>query len=648
MKNGLIRICTAILCLFHFGTFAQCGDCEQLVELVTNGNFSSGNNGFSSDLNYVTGFFCPLCPENTYTVGANATFYHSDFTGSDHTNPPFGNFFIANGSAVDGASVWCQSFAVQPGVDYTFSFWARDVTNNSNAHPLALLEPVFNGIPAGDTLQASGGWQQFTFTWNSGSETYLDLCIINHQSLSGGNDFGLDDISLSACENIILSQTADAGPDLVLCSHDIAQIGQTSLNGYSYQWDNATGLSATNLGNPQFFGINETTSSQFLTYILTTDSAGVGCITTDTVSIELKGLPGLDLGPNEQICPGNTITLDAGNNWDSLLWSGGETTPVIEVGAGDYAVTAYYNGCDTTDQISITEVVMPIIELGNDTTICEGSSLLLNAGVIGWWNGSILSDTLGVINAGNYQFTYTNGPCTTSDDIDIAVTPLPEVNISSENEFCQGSTLTITASTSGLWSTGESGTSITVNEGGYYDIVVVNLNCTRSAGIDVVMNPLPIMPEIDNLSICEDDSVPLDAYHEYNQYYLWSNGDTTSYTTLSGAGYYEVQVGNACDTSEVEFYLDTYRCNWGLYIPSAFTPNEDDINEGWAVEGYNVTEVRIHVYNRFGDLIFYTDELGKKWQPGTGVGDDVYNYYVTAKTFDGEDFEEKGRLYLLR
>ena len=648
MKHLIITTAIVIAILSNHNLQAQCGACQEQVELVTNGNFSSGNSGFTTDLNYVTGFFCPLCPENTYTIGANATFYHSDFTGSDHTNPPFGNFFIANGAAVDGASVWCQSFAVQPGVDYTFSFWARDVTNNSNAHPMALLEPIMNGVPAGDTLEASGGWQQFTYTWNSGSDTFLDLCIVNHQSNSGGNDFGIDDISLSACENIILSQVANAGPDLILCSNEVSNIGQPSITGYNYQWDNPTGLSSVSVSNPQFSEENQTTSSQFLTYVLTSDSANVGCITHDTLQIELKPLPLLDLGPDQDICPGTTTTLNAGNNWDSVLWSDNQNTNSIIASSGDFSVVVTYNGCDTSDQITITEIAMPDIELGNDTTLCEGDELVLYTGISGEWNNGDIADSLTISEAGNYTFTYENGPCSTSDQITISITPLPDVTVSPDTAFCQGTQVTIYASTIGLWNTGETADHITVQNEGYYDVVVANGNCTKSAGVQVDMNPLPVIPDIGDMSICEDDSISLDAYHEFNKYYLWSNGDTTSYSMISGAGYYEVEVGNNCDTTELEFYLDTYPCSWGIFIPTAFTPNDDDINEGWAVRGYNVTEVKVYVYNRFGDLIFYATELDKKWQPSLGIGDDVYNYYVTAKTFDGEDFEEKGRLYLLR
>lgn len=648
MKFSSFLFAILFILSLQLKTFAQCGPCRKQVELITNGNFSNGNNGFSSDLNYATGFFCPLCPENTYTVGANATFYHNDFTGSDHTNPPFGSFFIANGSANDGAQIWCQSLPVQSNIDYTFSFWARDVTNNSNPHPLALLEPIFNGVPAGDTLEADGGWQQFNFTWNSGSNTTLDLCIINHQTNSGGNDFGLDDISLSACENIYLSQTANAGPDASLCSLESLQIGQMTIPGYSYHWDNATGLNSTIISSPVFSLENQTESSLTQTYILSTDSANVGCVTTDTIQIQVLPMPTFELGDDVDICPGTFATLQAGNQWESVTWSDGQQGDIIQTGPASLTATVTFGICVTTDDITVSEIPMPEVFLGNDTTICEGDVLILHAGVMGTWNDDVQSDTLEVSQADIYSFEYINGPCSVDDEIMVAVTPLPNIVITADSSFCEGTTLLITANAVGLWNTGEVANAITVDDEGYYDIVVINQNCSKSAGIDVKQEPLPVIPDFEYFSICEDDSLILDATHEYNSYYNWSNGDTTSYASLQGKGFYKMNIGNHCDTTEVEFYIDTYPCTWAIFIPTAFTPNDDEINEGWFVSGYNVTEVRVHVYNRFGDLIFFADELGEKWNPSLGIGDDVYSYYVTAKTFDGDDFEEKGRLYLLR
>ncbi len=648
--SHLIRICTIALLIagIHNDSNAQCGDCQYQTDLIINGNFSSGNSGFTSELNYVTGLFCPLCPENTYTIGSNAFFYHSGFSGTDHTNPPSGNFFIANAPGQEGSVVWCENLTVQPDVDYTFTFWARDITNNANAHPLALLQPSFNGVLGIDTLVAAGGWASLSVQWNSGTETSLLLCIVNQQSQTGGNDFGLDDLSFTACENYVLSQNANAGPDQNICSNVISQLGASPSSGYSYSWNNSTGLNSTSIANPNLQITNVTEFSLTQTYVLTTDSAGVGCITTDTIEVTILPMPYFNLGENFSICPDTTTILDAGIGWDNISWSTGLSTQTIEASAGIYATTVSYNQCTATDSITIGFVDLPIIDFGPDSSFCENDALILNAGIVGTWSNGTISDQLEVFNSGEYSFTYTQNNCQVSDTINVEMFTYPSISITSDSGFCQGTTLTLEATISGLWSTGHVGNSITIEQPGYYDIVAANGPCISSAGVNtnMTLQPVALLPL--NYSICEDESLELNAFFESNSYYLWSNGDSTSSTTINQPGSYFVDVANVCDTIRTEVTVDTYPCSWAIYIPSSFTPNDDDINESWTVQGYNVTNVRVYVYNRLGNLIFYATDLGLPWTPGTGIGDDVYNYTVEAINFHGDSVTRHGHLYLLR
>ncbi len=637
-----------LMTLFHPFAYSQCGDCKFQTDRIVNGNFSTGNNGFTSDLNYVTGLFCPLCPENTYTVGTNAFFYHSGFLGTDHTNPPNGNFFIANAPGQAGAIVWCETLAVQPDVDYTFTFWARDITNNANIHPLALLQASFNGVIGNDTLVASGGWSSLSISWNSGSAISLVLCIVNQQSQTGGNDFGLDDISLIGCENYMLSQIANAGSDQSICSNVFAQLGQSTANGYTYGWDNSTGLNSNSTSNPMLQISNTSGASISQTYILTTDSAGVGCITTDTVEVTILSMPDFDLGENFSICAGMTTTLDAGVGWDSIAWATGQNSQTIECTSGSFYATVSYELCNATDSITISYIDLPVVNLGPDTSFCENDTLTLYSGIIGAWSDGSYSDQLPLHNTGEYFFTYTENNCSVSDTVEVEMFTYNEITITSDSIFCQGSSFFLQSSISGLWNTGDVSNEIVISTPGYYDIVTSNGPCVSSAGVNVTMILQPVSELPHSFSMCEDEQIELNAFFESNIYYLWSTDDTTSTITVDEPGAYFVEVGNACDTLHSEFTIDTYPCSWALFIPSSFTPNEDDINESWTVRGYNVTNVRVYVYNRLGDLIFHATDIDLPWTPGIGIGDDVYNYTVEALNFQGEEVTRHGHLYLLR
>jgi hypothetical protein len=112
-----------------------------------------------------------------------------------------------NGSAPSyQGKVW-ETFApvpVLPDTTYAFSFY---LTNSNGQNP-AIIQPFINGAPIGPGVSALGfftdgipghEWQQFTFTWNSGSSTTAILSLVNQQTVGGGagDDFGIDTIAFS-------------------------------------------------------------------------------------------------------------------------------------------------------------------------------------------------------------------------------------------------------------------------------------------------------------------------------------------------------------------------------------------------------------------------------------------------------------------
>ncbi|MAZ30898.1 MAG: hypothetical protein CMP57_02265 [Flavobacteriales bacterium] len=161
--------------------------------LVTNGDFSSGNTNFNSSYNYSIN---NLYPEGVYTVTTNPNFVHNGFTGSGE-----GNFMVVNGSTSPGTQVWCQDIEVQSQSNYDFSSEVTTVAGGNEA----LLQFSINGEVIGTPFSAPssiGGWDTFNAMWNSGINTVAEICIINQNIGGGGNDFGLDEITFTTlCES---------------------------------------------------------------------------------------------------------------------------------------------------------------------------------------------------------------------------------------------------------------------------------------------------------------------------------------------------------------------------------------------------------------------------------------------------------------
>ncbi|MCS7084608.1 MAG: GEVED domain-containing protein, partial [Bacteroidia bacterium] len=91
-------------------------------------------------------------------------------------------------------------------------------------------------------------------------------------------------------------------------------------------------------------------------------STGAGCFVVDSVSIITLPSPRPDLGPDRTVCPGSTLTLDAGVPEAEYLWSNGAATPSISVsGEGEYWVEVSYGICSARDTIRISFVPPPSV-----------------------------------------------------------------------------------------------------------------------------------------------------------------------------------------------------------------------------------------------------------------------------------------------
>src|SRR5690606_38494590 len=93
-----------------------------------------------------------LWPEATYTVVANPSSVHSNFSScSDHTPSPGTMQMVINGSDVAGVVIWSQSVAVTPNADYEFSYWVQSVV----AEAPSQLQLYVNGVAAGPIYTAN-------------------------------------------------------------------------------------------------------------------------------------------------------------------------------------------------------------------------------------------------------------------------------------------------------------------------------------------------------------------------------------------------------------------------------------------------------------------------------------------------------------
>lgn len=174
--------------------------------LIFNSDFSLGNTGFTSDLNYTTTY----SPCNYYV--APTWFTWTDPTLIDNTPTSDGMYMSIDGCTTSGI-LWETTLPVNSFTNYDFSFWA---TRADQIQPI--FEIHFIGNVSGDNIVATlndipytGVWTWDMYSvpiWNSGSNTSLTIRIVNLETNGYGNDFGFDDFDFHANDTADCADTA--------------------------------------------------------------------------------------------------------------------------------------------------------------------------------------------------------------------------------------------------------------------------------------------------------------------------------------------------------------------------------------------------------------------------------------------------------
>lgn len=191
-----------------------------------------------------------------------------------------------------------------------------------------------------------------------------------------------------------------------------------------------------------------------------------------------------------------------------------------------------------------------------------------------------------------------------------------------------------------------------VKETGIYYIKVKNANnCDSIAYYDLTFN---FKPRIDlGADTCFITPQPIilkvdSGYSNYN--WMGVNSPDHTYPAIS-PGKYTVTVSNQCGTAvdQIEIFND---CEFPVYMPTAFTPNNDGLNDVYLFPSLNKNRfVSLKIYNRYGQEVFRSSDATKGWNgklynkyQATGV----YVYLLEILTLDGRKILKKGSFTLLR
>ncbi len=182
-------------------------NCPVTTNLIVNGDFTSGNSGFTSDYNFIADnpvVNNELVVEGRYGVHNNPREMHNGFCvmASDAVRSPVsgGNMLMGNAANV-ASDLWRQSVTVQANKDYVFSFYATSLAGTPNTVYFGIFTSCYQtGANLNFAFETSDcQWTRYTYQFNSGTNTELTLAMRNITTVAFGNDLAIDDIQMYEC-----------------------------------------------------------------------------------------------------------------------------------------------------------------------------------------------------------------------------------------------------------------------------------------------------------------------------------------------------------------------------------------------------------------------------------------------------------------
>ena len=548
------------------------------------------------------------------------------------------------------------------------------------------------------TASSSNPGTQYTWVPLNGLNTGSGSVVIANPSATGTYTYLVTGTDANQCVGTATTSVWVNPIPVLTTTSAIICVGQQTATltassttaGTAYSWSPATGLSST-IGN----SINGTPVA---TQIYTVNGIDTNtCYGSATATITVNPLPVISVNSGTICLGAQTNLVGAGANtytWTPAL--GLSSTTSNAVSASPSVTTTYTlggtdaNTCTNTATATVLVHALPNVQIvPSATAICIGNQDALTASgavTYTWSPATGLNTTHGITVQANpiipyaiYTVTATDiNNCINSNTVGIVVNALPTVSISPVSPECVPFCATFTASsnpalTAYNWDFGNGSNDSATVSGGTSNIVtvscftvagtyhvkltVIDINtCINStvrnlvalshplADFDYGPQPVSVLtPEVQ----FTNQSTPGLPYHSWNFGDPYGHDTSTvnnpmhSYTDV---GTYmvtlTVSTANGCSATVVKPIIINE--DYALYIPNAFSPNGDGKNETFKPVGEGVSNYKFYIFDRWGLLIFYTEDFNQGWDGRyQGKGDQILQQDVYVWKIQLTDFRNK-------
>ncbi len=514
------------------------------------------------------------------------------------------------------------------------------------------------------------------------------------------NQISQDDVTVTVRAPLSLSHT----PDTLLCREAGANLYGWGSGGnqasYQFTWS-AIGLAdqVSGPGAPFFINPKVTTNVK----VKLSDNCTAG---SDSALIRVSLRAPLSTKVNvldTLICHGAELNLVASANGGlpsayAFEWVGKGNGQTIKLNPkiDEQLLLIARDGCSPDDSSFVTIRVRPALQVQatQDTLICPEVPTLLSASASGgtgknyrftWLPNNTTGNTLLVKPAGPMNYSVKlEDLCSEPvyDTVKVSTAPMPTTSFtSSKLEGCQPLEVDFNAlytATGGNWfwrfgdgktaSASQPNYTYTYRDHGTHSaklFVTSDYGCLDSSyEVDIVVNPKPIAEFITN-PVKADITNPEVSFQNQSLFavsYAWDFGDgigtsnqlSPSYV-YGDTGLYRISLTATSDKNCSDVLVKKYRIHdiYSCYIPNSFTPNGDNRNDVFTINGTGIEELHIAIYDRWGSLVYESDQLDAAWNgrmnnTGEILPTGVYAYKVRLLLVEGGRRNVDGTVLLFR
>ena len=506
------------------------------------------------------------------------------------------------------------------------------------------------------------------YTWNNGvdvPEQWVSTAGSYSVETEVDGCFFVDEVAVNPSANTGVA----LGPDAVACDGEAVVLASGYTAAETEWWINGSPEATT----PGWTVLNEDAT------VVAEVTVGA-CIERDTVVIDYAPVFNTGLPSSLPLCNGDSTWLAANVGAPAYEWSSGESTSGIWVDSpGNYTLTTPVQGCEYMTTVAVQNVPLPVLDLGADLTLCAGESALLNTGLPTadetLWSNGTNDPTLEVASAGTYGVIVTENGCSSEDEVTVAIQALPVFDLGPDQQLCPDEAAffyiyPLPEEASFSWNITHYQPELTTSDPGVYTALVNWNGCLWTDEV-LIERAAPLFIDIvEPLSFCEGESMVVSAENLPNLFpigYSWDNGETTPAIQIDRQGIYEVTAANACDTLTKVFEVTLDYCECPVYVPNAFTPDNDGANDLFRpVLGCEPDSYLLEVFNTWGEIIFATDDPETGWfgqveedpsstdHSGYFTRSNVYHWRISVEFPDEENpvssarLEFQGHVHMIR